>query len=36
MKEEILKEIMKECNIKTKDEVIIKALLSICKYYKIN
>lgn len=34
MKEEIVKEIMKECNVK--DKIVIKVLINICNYYKIN
>lgn len=37
MKEkEILEEIVKKCKIKKGDEVLIKVLINICKYYILN
>lgn len=35
MEKEILEEIEKECKIKKGDEVLIRVLINICKYYKI-
>ena len=32
MEEEIIEELMKECNVS--DEIIIKIFINICKYYK--
>lgn len=34
--DKICEEILKECKGKNKDEVLIKTLINICKYYKIN